>query len=233
MWPFKQTRSLIESGLFEGFVDCHSHILPGVDDGVETVEEALQILQMYERLGVKKVWLTPHIMEDIPNTTAYLRERFEQLKQHYTGEVQLCLASENMIDALFEERLEQNDLLPLGELGDHLLVEIPFFCKPFDLIGTLKRIQSKGYHPVLAHPERYEYMDKSDYNKLKTMNVKFQLNLLSLVGLYGSVTRRKAQQLLSAGYYNFVGSDLHQLDYFERLINDKKIDLQIIKKIPR
>ena len=79
MWPFRKCIPLKDSGIFEGFTDWHSHILPGVDDGVRTVEEALEILRLYEELGVKAVWLTPHIMEDIPNTTAHLRERFAEL----------------------------------------------------------------------------------------------------------------------------------------------------------
>lgn len=69
MWPFKKQIPLKASGIFAGFTDWHSHILPGVDDGVQTLEESLAILQQYEVLGVKAVWLTPHIMEDIPNTT--------------------------------------------------------------------------------------------------------------------------------------------------------------------
>ncbi len=232
MWPFKKTRSLKESGLFDGFVDFHSHILPGVDDGVEIMEEALQILRMYERLGVKKVWLTPHIMEDVPNTTAYLREQFEILKSRYQGAVQLRLGSENMLDNLFEERLAQNDFLPMGEHGDHLLVETSYYTPPIDLIGILMRIKAKGYHPILAHPERYVYMDKAYYDKLKRMDIKFQLNLLSFIGGYGSTACKKAKQLLQAGQYNYTGTDLHRFRFFERRVNDS-IDLNLIKKLPR
>ena len=72
MWPFRKKQTLEESGFFRGFTDWHCHILPGVDDGVLTMDESLQILAEYERLGVKEVWLTPHIMEDIPNTTEKL-----------------------------------------------------------------------------------------------------------------------------------------------------------------
>ena len=68
MWPFRKRISLKDSGIFKNFTDCHSHILPGVDDGVQTMEEALEILRLYEELGIKSVWLTPHIMEDMPNT---------------------------------------------------------------------------------------------------------------------------------------------------------------------
>ncbi len=233
MWSlFKKSRSLKESGIFEGFVDYHSHILPGVDDGVESIDESLRILQVYEQRGVTKVWLTPHIMEDFPNTTAHLRERFEELKSHYHGSIQLRLASENMLDNLFEERLNRNDLLPLGEKGDYLLVETSYLMPPVDLMGVLSRIKAKGYHPVLAHPERYVYMNKAYYEKLHQLGVKFQLNLLSLTGGYGSSVRKNATHLLSLGQYSFVGSDLHNLDGFERRINEK-VELQLINKVPR
>ncbi len=94
VWPFKKRILLKDSGIFEGFTDWHSHILPGVDDGVRTMEEALEILRLYEGLGVKTVWLTPHIMEDTPNTTAHLRERFAELQAAYTGPITLHPAAE-------------------------------------------------------------------------------------------------------------------------------------------
>ena len=183
MWPLKKRISLKESGIFEDFTDCHSHILPGVDDGVQTMEEALEILRLYEELGIKSVWLTPHIMEDMPNTTTHLRERYAELQAAYSGPIKLHLASENMLDNLFEERLEKNDLLPLGKNSDHLLVETSYFNPPMGLNNILLRIKAKGYYPLLAHPERYIYMGESDYQRLKDMGVKFQLNLPSLVGI--------------------------------------------------
>ena len=108
MWPFTKRTSLADSGIFRGFTDCH--LLPGVDDGVQTMEETLRILSLYEELGVTEVWLTPHIMEDMPNTTASLKARFKALEAAYQGNIGLHLAPENMLDNLFEERLEQNDL---------------------------------------------------------------------------------------------------------------------------
>ena len=74
MWLFKKKIRLKDSGFFQGFIDWHCHLLPGVDDGVQTMEESLQILSFYEQLGVSEVWLTPHIMEDIPNTTEGLKD---------------------------------------------------------------------------------------------------------------------------------------------------------------
>ena len=212
MWPFRKKQTLEESGFFRGFTDWHSHILPGVDDGVQTMEEALQILAEYERLGVKEVWLTPHIMEDIPNTTAHLQERFAQLRSAYQGKVILHLAAENMLDNLFEERLTKNDFLPIGNNGDHLLVETSYFNPPMGLRNILLRIKAKGYYPILAHPERYVYMGKNEYKQLKEMGVKFQLNLFSLKGMYGKDVKKKAKHLQKLGMYEYFGTDLHKLE---------------------
>ena len=219
MWPFRKRQTWEESGFFRDFTDWHSHILPGVDDGVRTMEEALRILAEYERLGIKDVWLTPHIMEDVPNTTARLRERFAELQASYQGKVGLHLAAENMLDSLFEERLERNDLLPLGTDGKHLLVETSYFNPPMGLQDILMRIKSKGYYPVLAHPERYLYMNEEDYRRLKTLQVKFQLNLLSPTGFYGKSVARKAAWLLKQRMYDYAGTDLHQYPQLEMLLN--------------
>lgn len=79
---FCEKSTLEACGYFHGFIDWHNHILPGVDDGVQTIDEALQILAEYERLRIKEVWLTPHIMEDIPNTTKHLQERLTSCNLH-------------------------------------------------------------------------------------------------------------------------------------------------------
>ena len=130
MWPFRKQVSLKDSDIFRGFTDWHCHLLPGVDDGVQTMQESLQVLSLYEELGISEVWLTPHIMEDIPNRTEDLKERFMELNAAYQGNIILHLAAENMLDNLFEERLAKNDLLPLGNEGKHLLVETSYFNPP-------------------------------------------------------------------------------------------------------
>lgn len=194
-----------------GFTDHHSHILFGMDDGVKTLEKSLAVLQRYEELGIAEVWCTPHIMEDIPNTPAGLRARFAELCAAYQGPVKLHLAAENMMDQLFEERLEANDLLPLGETGNHLLVETSYFTPPMGMKDILRRIKAKGYFPVLAHPERYVYMDKDDYRELRGMEILFQVNLSSLAGGYGPEAEDKSHWLLKKGFYDLAGSDLHSL----------------------
>ena len=236
---------------FPDGTDWHSHILPGVDDGFQETSKSLSMLRNYEAAGVRDLWLTPHIMEDVPNETSHLREVFEQFKSDYDADwqqrhgaatapedeasptssspvaqrgaadaapvqVRLHLAAENMLDPLFEKRLRANDLLPLGEKGDHLLVETSIFSAPANFQGLLERIKNKGYTPVLAHPERYLYMEKEDYEKLKAQGIQFQRNLFSLKGQYGDAVKKRCKKLLKWGMYDYVGSDLHREGVFWR-----------------
>ncbi|MCD8386513.1 MAG: capsular biosynthesis protein [Bacteroidales bacterium] len=207
---FSKKYTLEDSGLLKDATDWHCHLLPGVDDGVQELEETLAILADYDRLGVAHVWFTPHVMEDVPNSPATLQPKFEQVKAAYNGNVKLHLAAENMLDNLFDERLAKKEVAPIGERGDHLLVETSYFTPPFDMDDKLVRVKSAGFFPLLAHPERYVYMDQKDYDRLKKDEIKFQLNLYSLVGLYGPAAQEKARKLLKKGYYNAIGSDTHR-----------------------
>lgn len=212
IWPFNRRSTLIDAGVFQGMTDWHSHILPGVDDGVQTMAEALETLSYYEQLGVTTVWLTPHVMEDIPNSTYVLRQRFDELRSEYQGSINLHLASENMIDNLLDRRLETGDLLPLGTDGRMLLVETSYFNPPMAFHQRLQRIKDAGYTPVLAHPERYVYMEHADYEALRKMGVVFQMNLMSLTGMYGKMAKVKSMQLLVGQAYTLTGTDVHSLD---------------------
>ena len=205
------------SSLLTNFTDHHSHILPGVDDGVKKMETSLKVLERYEQLGIAEVWCTPHVMEDIPNTTAGLQARFAELCEAYRGPIKLHLAAEYMMDALFEERLEQGDLLKLGDEGNQVLVETSYFTPPMDMDAILRRIKQKGIYPMLAHPERYVYMNKERYKELKNNGIRFQLNLSSVAGAYGSEAKDKARWILKQNFYNIAGSDLHSsrnIDYW-------------------
>lgn len=232
MWPFKSNlKSLRESGMFQGMTDWHSHILPGVDDGIKTLDESLKVLEMLDELGIEKVWLTPHIMEDYPNETSALKDRFQQLKESWTGRVELRLAAENMLDSLFEERLSANDLLPIGDEGNQLLVETSYYTPPMGMEDILRNISSAGYFPVLAHPERYRYMEKDDYKKLKDMGILFQMNYISLVGGYGETARNKAEWLLSNKMIDVLGSDVHRFETFSHIVDLKPKKSEVYKNI--
>ena len=154
MFDFLRTKfTLAESGVLSGSVDAHSHILFGVDDGSKHRTDSLEMLAYEESLGITDVWCTPHVMEDVPNTTEKLKERFSQLQELYQGSIRLHLAAEYMIDNLFMERLRARDLLLHG--ADRVLVETSLNNPPYNLDATISLIQMAGLTPILAHPERY------------------------------------------------------------------------------
>ncbi|MCH5221782.1 MAG: capsular biosynthesis protein [Muribaculaceae bacterium] len=223
--------------------DYHSHILPGVDDGVSTIEESIAILELFEAAGIEKLWLTPHIMEEYPNEPSQLISIFNELKSSYDGRLELALASENMIDQLFAERLSTGEILPItcpasslpkstslllsgvekDKNVDLLLVETSYFSRPAYFIEVIEDIISKGYIPLLAHPERYIYMGADDYKQLYDMGVLFQLNIASLSGSYGPDVKQRAKALLKDNYYILSGSDTHsfrQAEYITSLFDE-------------
>lgn len=244
MWPFRKKRySLIGSGLLQGVTDCHSHILPGVDDGIQTEEDALLALKSLAEQGVRELWLTPHIMEDIPNSPADLRQRFADLQRLVAAQsggdgvplsgLRLNLAAEHMLDGLFARRFADDDLLPIFD-GRCLLVETSYFNPPLRFWEMLEDIRRKGYMPLLAHPERYYYMHTPDYHRLLDIGVLFQLNLLSLTGAYGETARQKSLRMLHGGCYSYVGSDLHNLDDFLDYANEDcllKDDVEMLSQL--
>lgn len=231
MWPFSSKYSLQQSDFLKGWTDRHSHILPGVDDGIQTIEDSIAILSMYEQMGVKKVWLTPHIMEDCPNTPEKLKTRFEELKSAYKGNIELALSAENMMDGLFIKRLEQGILMPYGENNNELLIETSYVQPPMRMESILRDMQKAGITPVLAHPERYLYMDAEKYENIKEMGVKFQLNITSLIGAYGNQVKERAEYLLNEGYYNYSGSDAHSYHAIQRAFEHKCLKKSIVSAI--
>ncbi len=209
MFGFFNNKSSLESaGLLQGFTDNHSHILFGVDDGVKTLEDSLKILTFLQMAGTRTVWCTPHIMEDVPNRTSDLKAQFEKLKTAWTGDIELKLASENMIDNLFVQRLKEKDFLLHGD--DKLLVETSTWAPPMDLWDILDSVVVAGYTPIIAHPERYRYMTEADYLRLKDMGCELQLNLPSILGVYGEEVSRKAEMILEKGWYSMTGTDCHR-----------------------
>lgn len=225
----RRRSSILESGLLKDAVDNHSHILYGLDDGVKTQEDSLTILRFMEEQGVSEVWLTPHVMEDVPNTTEAIKNRFEELKAVYTGGIQLHLAAEYMIDTLFEDRLANDDLLTHG--GETVLVETSAIAPPINLWVVLDTMIRAGYRPLIAHPERYRYMDKSDYRRLHDMGCWMQMNLPSIVGFYGGSAQERALDLLGKGWYCMVGTDCHRFRALKAQCEAKELKKDTLGKL--
>jgi tyrosine-protein phosphatase YwqE len=226
---FSRRFSFLESGLLKGAVDQHSHILYGLDDGVKTQEDSLTILRYMEEQGVSEVWFTPHVMEDVPNTTEAIRARFEELKAVYEGGLTFHLAAEYMIDTLFEERLANRDLLTHG--NDTVLVETSAVAPPINLWEVLASMRRAGYRPLIAHPERYHYMEMSDYRRLVAEGCLLQMNLPSIVGFYGEYARVRALDLLDKGMYSMIGSDCHRFRAIQAQYEARELKKDTLEKL--
>ena len=220
MFSFHFRHSLLRSGILKGRIDIHSHILPGVDDGSPDIPNSLDLLDYMEEIGYKEVWLTPHVMADLHQTTDHLQQVFADFKTHYQGPLQLHLAAEYMMDSAFRDQLHT---APLRLGRDHLLVETSYMSGPMDLHDILLDVWQSGFKPLIAHPERYMYMDGSDYQLLHDKGYDFQLNLMSLSGYYGARPKLVAEKLLEQGFYTYVGSDLHHLDRYEDFLYDLRL----------
>jgi tyrosine-protein phosphatase YwqE len=203
--------------------DIHSHLIPGVDDGVRTIEESLQIIGGFRALGYRRLITTPHISESYyPNSVDTLQSAFGDLKKHIAStypDMIVELGAEYMVDGLLQETLKKDEDLLTWD--GHILIETSFHMLPWITDEMIFELQSRGLTVVLAHPERYPYFytDQSALHAMKDRGVKMQLTLGSLIGQYGDKPMKMAKHLLKSGMVNFLGSDVHyesQLDYLKK-----------------
>ena len=226
-------RNKLPHGIFEGAVDVHCHLLPGVDDGFPTLEKSLHALKKLEEHGIRKMVLTPHFMKDYPdNDRTTITAKFEAYKAEAAKvcNVELHLGAEYMMDARFLEHFKQG-FLTLDKDGTHVLCETSYLMYEQGVSEMLYEIMCSEYQPVIAHPERYEYANKERYFKWIDKRYKFQLNILSLGGAYGGAAVAKAQYLLKEGLYDYVGSDMHKLSNYERFLPEIRLSNKNIERL--
>jgi tyrosine-protein phosphatase YwqE len=201
----------------EGYVDIHSHILPGIDDGAKTIEETSELLAQFISLGFSACIATPHINSGVwNNSPSIIKENYQQTLLNLTGDDKQLLvhcASEYMLNDAFIETMASEPLLTLKD--NYILVELSYINPPLALKDIIFEIKHQGYQPILAHPERYIYYhrNKNIYSELKNMGLLFQLNLLSTVGYYGPAVAKIADLLLAGDKIDFVGSDIHHVKH--------------------
>jgi protein-tyrosine phosphatase len=203
-------------------VDVHSHLLPGLDDGVQTLEEAEKLILYFQRLGYHKLITTPHVMSDIyRNTPVGIDQKLRELREHLASKeiaVDVQAAAEYYLDESLLQKLESNEpLLTLGK--NFLLFETNFLSEPFQLKEFIFLASTKGYKPILAHPERYLYLNKN-FDKLQDLlnrGVLFQLNISSITGHYSKSVQQMAYSLIDRGWVHWLGSDCHQQQHLKLL----------------
>lgn len=207
----------------DNYVDIHSHLLPGIDDGAKNIEDSQFLISELKTMGFTQFITTPHIFSGVwdnskSNILSKLTETHLSLSDKNKA-IKLNAAAEYMLDDHLLELLNRNEILTLKE--NYVLVEMSYINPPIQLYDIIFKIQVAGYIPILAHPERYSFYHKSteEYKKLKKSGCLFQLNLLSTVGYYGSEVMKTANFLLNEGMIDYVGSDVHHKQHINAFYN--------------
>lgn len=202
--------------------DMHSHLLPGIDDGSPDMETSLGLVKGMMDLGYTKLITTPHILwEMYPNTSEIILGKLAELRDAVKKKgwnVEINAAAEYFLDDHVEGLLKNNEpLLPIS--GNMILVEFSMAYPSHSLKDILFTMQMQNYQPVIAHPERYAYLENNKvfYDELKEIGCLFQLNLLSLTGHYGKSVQDLAHYITRKGYYDLVGTDLHHSRHLQAL----------------
>ncbi len=206
----------------DGFNDIHSHLLPDIDDGAKSLEDSIELIQLFRNIGIKNITTTPHILGEVwQNTPTIINDKLnlvrkELIKKNIT-DISLNAAAEYMLDDVFMELLKEKNLLTIKD--DFILVEFSYINHPENVLDIIFEIQTQGYKPILAHPERYNYFHKNIdmYRKLKQIGCYFQLNLLSLANYYGNEAHKIAVSLLENNLIDFLGTDIHHKKHFSFL----------------
>jgi tyrosine-protein phosphatase YwqE len=201
--------------------DIHSHLIPGIDDGAQTIEDSLTLINEFRSLGYLGIVTTPHIKSDyFPNTPEInnggLKRLHDALSERSIN-FSVRAAAEYYVDERFIEMLESGPLLTIR--NNELLIEFSFMFEPMNLHDILFKIQTKGYKPIIAHPERYNYYHQKPQvlRELRERGCLLQLNTIALTGYYGKGVKDLAERLLQDGLYDYCGSDMHHLRHAEAL----------------
>ena len=231
MFSFLKPKARLIDLLPTNYVDIHSHVLPGIDDGAKTIEDSQFLLENMIAFGFSKIITSPHTINSIWNNTPQtINDALSLTKEKLpllSKKVELSAASEYMLDEHFETLCKEKDLLILKD--NYILVEMPFINPPIQLFDYLFELQLAGYIPVLAHPERYLFYHSNfeAYSKLKKVGCYFQMNLLSPTGYYGRPVAKAVSELLKNNMIDFVGSDFHHKNHIASFSNPiiiKEID---------
>lgn len=197
-------------------MDLHTHILPGVDDGVSDIEESIGIIEEGIENGISTFILTPHIRGEADwKKMDHIKEAFNSLKKECEErkiDVVLILGAEILLTPELPDKLKDNtDVVIRNCKNNYLLIELPFYQLPIYTEDVLYELLLKRYIPIMAHPERYVYLEtRLQYIKKWVKNgVKLQMNSGSLQGKYGARVNSFARRLLKKGLIHYIGSDTH------------------------
>jgi protein-tyrosine phosphatase len=196
-------------------VDMHSHLLPGLDDGLQTMDQTIDFMWQLKEMGYKKLICTPHILSDMhPNTPETILPRLEMVREAVEKAgigIKVDAAAEYMIDLEFEQLINSGKQLLTFGMRDYILIEMSYVAPSPNYEKIIFDLQMKGLKPIFAHPERYNYFHNEfgKYQRLIDLGCDLQVNILSLSGFYGKEVKRAGEALIKKGMVSFLGTDMH------------------------
>lgn len=206
-------------------VDLHSHLIPGIDDGSPDLNSSIELLTAFHEFGYRKVVTSPHVMADgYKNSPEVILGGLEKVRAEIARlgmGIEIDAAAEYYLDHDLENLVKDKKVLTFGGDANYLLFELPFISEPAVLLQVIFQMQTNGFKPVLAHPERYQFWH-NNYERLvelKDRGVCLQLNMIALSGAYGPGAKKIAERLIDDGYYEFIGSDCHSMNHIQAMHN--------------
>lgn len=204
-------------------IDLHNHTLPGVDDGAKTIEEAVKNIEYLSKRGVEKIVLTSHyIVNSKYDSNVEKRSEILETLKAETSDLNVEIYLGNEVFVTDAETLL--DLIKRGEIttlnkSKYLLIELPLNQRMHNIENIICELNDHGYVPIIAHPERYIYIQK-DYRRIRRLleyDCLLQSNLYSITGYYGSSAKRTIKKLLKENYVSFIALDFHHTPSDDRI----------------
>lgn len=202
----------------------HSHLLPGIDDGLQEIEQSVEFIRDLQQLGYTKLICTPHVLSDLyPNSPQTILPKLALVRSALKEagiDMPIDAAAEYMVDhdfAALIAKSKKEELLTLP--GDHILIEMSYLSPSPNFDQVVFDLRMLGLQPILAHPERYSYYHHQfdQYERFKELGCKLQVNLLSLSGVYGPHVKKSAEKLFKNQMVDFLGTDMHHSKHLAML----------------
>ncbi len=196
-------------------VDMHSHLLPNLDDGLESMEQTMNFAREMKQLGYKKLICTPHILPDVhDNSPETILPRLAEVKKALVEnsiDIEFEAAAEYMVGPELQNSIANNETILSFGKQKYVLIEMSYAYPSQNIEQVIFDLMIKGYQPILAHPERYSYLlgTKNVFENFVQKGVLLQVNLLSLTGFYGKPVMLAAEYLVKKKLVSFIGTDMH------------------------
>ncbi|MBU3178160.1 exopolysaccharide biosynthesis protein [Clostridium estertheticum] len=198
-------------------IDIHSHILPGIDDGSKDMEMSIKMLKIAEEKGTKTIVATPHYIrgryENHYDKIFDLHQEVQVAAKNAGLKIEVLLGQEVMLDKYALNLCKEKKIRGINETS-YMLIEFPMDKLPNDALDLIYELKVLGTKPIIAHPERYEYIIDSPagINDFITEGCLFQINAGSLQGLFGKKVQKCAKLLVKEGLVSFIASDAHSIN---------------------